>query len=263
MAENTVVFYEGPSTFDGSPIVGVLTGLALRSKNDKTGDMLQVWILHGEQSPTDAIISGADAAMCGDCGLRGDGKHGRGCYVTYWQAPMRIWSRLPDRPRVSPRWLGRRIAGEKLRLGAYGDPVAIPLKVWRQVLEFGARPIGYTQRWDRCDDGYRSFLMASVLSTVALEAARARGWRTYRVRGPKDDVLEHEMVCPASHESTHALTCAECMACGGGRMAARDVVIMAHGKPGNLAAFGVSLTPEQRARLTGRPPKRAIALLPV
>lgn len=263
MNENSVVFYEGPSALDGhTPIVGVLTGLR-GSLNRKTGDMLQAWILVRDIDPTAAIKSGGDAAICGDCALRGDREIGRGCYVTYWQAPLKIWQHLGNMRRMDPFNLARSLTGSRIRLGAYGDPTAIPVTIWRDLMWRSNGVIGYTQQWRVCHVGYRAFLMASVLSTVDAAEAQALGWRTYRVRGPKDALLEGEVVCPASVEAEHKATCDACMLCSGtlgGRRA--NPVIMVHGKAGNFKAFGVPFPDRIRVLMTGRP-KNTIALRPV
>lgn len=246
---NSAVFYEGASQLTGAPIVGVLTGLAIPSRNAKTGDMLQAWMLAADQSPREAIERGKDDAICGDCSLRGDGVYGRGCYVTFWQAPLRIWLALPKMPRIGPGMLSHRLRHEYVRLGAYGDPTAIPVETWTTLLRSAAGAIGYTQQWKVCDDGYRAFLMASVLSTVDQADAVARGWRTYRVRGPLDRLLPGEVVCPASNEADHKLSCAECMLCSGAASDRRaNPVIIAHGKPTNLRAFGVKPPTTRRSR---------------
>lgn len=261
MRPNSAVFYEGPSLIDGTAIVGVLTGLRLRCRNAKTGQLLQAWILVRDLSPMEAVRSGRDAAICGDCALRGDGAVGRGCYVTYWQGAFRTWMALAKDPRVAPGRLAPQLAGKAVRLGAYGDPAAIPAQVWRSLLSQASGSIGYTQRWRVCGDEYRRFLMASVLSTVAQAEAAALGWRTYRVRGPRDPLLPGEVVCPASAEAGHKLTCEACMLCNGAKGDRRaDPAIMVHGKAGNLKALGVPLPQAFRDKLTGRP--RIIPLVP-
>ena len=45
------VLHEGPSPFDGQPIVSIAT---LHSSNRKTGDMVQTWILPRDLHPLDA-----------------------------------------------------------------------------------------------------------------------------------------------------------------------------------------------------------------
>ena len=79
---NRAIFYDGPSQLTGQPILGVVTGLAYASNNAKTGAMLQAWILLRDASPSAAIASGDDEAICGTCALRGPaGARGRRCYV--------------------------------------------------------------------------------------------------------------------------------------------------------------------------------------
>lgn len=257
---NAVVFYDGPSALNGAPILGVLTGLVYESKNPKTGDMLQAWILLRDLSPREAIASGEDAAICGDCSLRGDGVYGRGCYVTYWQAPARIYSAIDRAPRIPPSGLTTSLRGRRVRLGAYGDPVAIPAGVWATLLRFTSGSIGYTQRWRTCAPVYRTFLMASVLSTVDRDEARARGWRTYRVRGPQDPIGPEECICPASEEADHKLTCYDCLLCDGAKSSRANPVIVVHGKPGNYAAFGLA---PPTGKFPGRPRRPIIELRPV
>lgn len=58
------VFYDGPSALDGAPIIGIAV---LHSKNRKTGNMVQTFIIRADQSPLEAIATGDDASICGDC----------------------------------------------------------------------------------------------------------------------------------------------------------------------------------------------------
>lgn len=92
-----MIVHEGPSPVDGSPIVGILTGVTSPSANRKTGRMAQLWILPADATPLDAMRTGADAAICGSCPLRGtigtDGKRrvGRACYVNSTQPCLRVY----------------------------------------------------------------------------------------------------------------------------------------------------------------------------
>lgn len=63
-----VVFYEGPSRIDGAPIIGIAT---FGTSNEKTGNLVQTWILRSDVHPIDAINSGEDASICGSCPLLG------------------------------------------------------------------------------------------------------------------------------------------------------------------------------------------------
>src|SRR6184192_89621 len=79
---NGAILWRGPSRLDGSPVVVVATGLDAASRNGKTGDMVQVWILVDGQHPAMAVRSGADAGICGNCRHRGTGNGDRTCYVS-------------------------------------------------------------------------------------------------------------------------------------------------------------------------------------
>ena len=54
---NGFILGHGRSLIDGMPIVVVAT---IKSRNTKTGDMVQTWILRQDMLPTDAVKTGAD-----------------------------------------------------------------------------------------------------------------------------------------------------------------------------------------------------------
>lgn len=238
---NAVVFYYGPSQLTGEPVVGIISQLANPSGNTKTGPMAQAYILRPDMPPTDAIATGADRAICGDCALRGDGTEGRGCYVTWWQGPLMVYKNY--KAGLIPKadvWTARDyLRHRKVRLAAYGDPAAIHLNVWAALLSKAAGWTGYTQQWRTCDPGFKFYLMASCLKPADYHEATAAGWHTYRIRKPGGAVFPGETVCPASKESAHKLTCHDCGICQGSGTSRPNAVIVAHGKPGNLTALGV------------------------
>lgn len=181
-----VVIYDGPSRLTGERIFVIASA---RNGNRKIGRMLQFWILPAI-SPIVAVKSGRDAAVCGDCRLRGDG-HGNGriCYVEYFRAVENIWQsqRRADRTdRLDVERFAPRVAGLQLRIGAYGDPVAVPLEVWQPLLRVAGGWTAYTHQWRRDDvtSGFHTWCMASVDSELEQLQATARGWRTFRVRLP-------------------------------------------------------------------------------
>src|SRR4051812_20933218 len=81
-----VVLYAGPSMLDGKPIVAIANRIEDDSTNGKTGNMVQTWIMRSDMKPTDAVKSGEDSSVCGDCPHRpaNDGS----CYVLTFQAPL-------------------------------------------------------------------------------------------------------------------------------------------------------------------------------
>lgn len=225
----SLVFYRGPSVLDGEPIVGVATGFVAKSRNPKTGPMIQTWILRRDKSPTDAIIDGSDYSICGDCKLRGDGKFGRACYVTWWQGPLNVWRAFSSYPLLYTEDLRLTFMGASLRLGAYGDPAAIPFGVWEQMLTKAHGWVGYTHQWKTCDPRLKQFCMASVDTSQEREEASALGWRTFRCRPIDGPLLAREVICPASDEAGHKTTCEKCQLCRGTSRPAKDIVIQVHG----------------------------------
>src|ERR1035437_7187082 len=74
-----VELWRGTSRFNGKEIVVIAT---FRSRNEKTGNMVQVWILGARDKPTDAATGGKDATTCGPCPLRNRSSGGEGlCYA--------------------------------------------------------------------------------------------------------------------------------------------------------------------------------------
>ncbi len=232
MKPNGAILYQGPSLIDGKPIVAIATGIRGTSANAKTGAMVQTWILRADVSPVDAVKSGDDASICGDCKHRGNFKT-RTCYVTVVQAPRSVWAAYQRGryPAMSPDTVATLTAGRSVRLGSYGDPAAVPSTVWTALLATARNHTGYTHAWksDRVGADYRPFLMASVDSTAEYHAAIASGWRTFRVRAEWEPLEPREVVCPASAEANYRTTCERCGLCAGADKVAKSVAIIAHG----------------------------------
>jgi hypothetical protein len=225
---NSVILYRGPSELDGAPIVVVVSGLTKTSTNGKTGDLLQTWILRDDINPIAAVETGADASVCGDCPHRG-----AACYVNLGQAPLNVW-RTTHRGRYATaadldaiRAIG---AGRMVRLGAYGDPAAVPVAIWEALTERAAGWTGYTHQWRKAPQ-LKRFCMASADTPAEGFAARAQGWRTFRIRLADEPVAARlEFVCPASEEAGAKTDCASCKACMGSSAKAKaSPVIAAHG----------------------------------
>lgn len=250
MGELGAIFYQGPSLLTGDPIVGVLTGLQGGSKNAKTGPMAQAWILRADMPPMEAKRRNLDDAICGDCKLRGADGFDAICYVTPWLGPYNVYRHLPQYGVATWSELQALVEGRHVRLGAYGDPAAIPFEVWRTLLVTTAGFVAYTHQWRRCDRRLQTIAMASTDDAAETREAWAAGWRTFRVRAATELLLTRrrvlagrpvceplEIVCPASTEAGHRTTCQRCQLCRGASRPARSIVIVAHGKPGNLTAF--------------------------
>jgi hypothetical protein len=229
---NGVIIYRGPSRLNGKPIVVVATGLKHNSENDKTGDMVQTFILADNEKPLLAIYNGKDEAVCGDCPHRYVNGAGT-CYVNATNGPSGVMRAIQNESyqQVTPEQASELVAGRVVRLGSYGDPVAVPLAVWDALLSKAAGWTGYTHQWRKSlARGFNRYCMASVETPKQTAFAKRRGWRWYRIRENEDDpLLPGEMMCPASKEGGKRLTCQQCGACSGGDPRKASPAIIAHG----------------------------------
>lgn len=227
--------WRGPARYTRQEIVLIATGYDRPSSNEKTGPMIQTYILVAGESPVDAVKTGADRAICGDCSFRpllAGPNDSAACYVNKGHGPLAVWRAwtLGRYPKIDPREAGAHAAriGRPIRIGAYGDPAMVPVHVWRQLLSKGSRHTGYTHQWKRAPF-LKGLVMASVDNPVERIEANAQGWRTFRVG---DETLAGEISCPASAESGKKTTCAECRLCDGTRGPndhRKDIAIRAHG----------------------------------
>jgi hypothetical protein len=231
------------STLDNRPI---LVALSDTSKNRKTGQMVQSWILRDRVSPIQAVKSGGDSSVCGDCPRRW--YLGGDCYVVPGRGPLNIWRSIKGhygenssaRPLdlVSPP---RSLVGRPLRLGAYGDPALVPFPLWERIMLAlkVERWTGYTHQWRTCDPRFQNLVMASCDSENDRLEAHEAGWRTFRVRSVSEPVLPGEFMCPASNEAGKVRTCETCFACTGGNVARVSPVIVAHGPRNQKGLVGL------------------------
>jgi hypothetical protein len=208
-----IELWRGASAFDGEPIVALAI---FHSSNRKTGDMVQTYILRQGIKPTDAVNTGADASICGDCPHRKQADGTRSCYVNVGQSVNAVM-RAHDAgryPAVPLSAAADMVRGRGVRLGAYGDPAMVPASVWRAFISRASGHTGYTHQW-RTAPEYRDLCMASVDSEAEARMAWAQGWRTFRVREESDATIPGEVVCPAGEEGGKRTICDRCRLCSG------------------------------------------------
>jgi hypothetical protein len=226
----STIFYRGPSMIDGAPIMGIASGLSGSSDNIKTGRMIQTWILRADISPLEASRQGKDVSICGSCKMRHN--LGGACYVQLFQAPQSIFhaaaaGRYLEYPALKPAQLRRfNLAFKKLpvRLGAYGDPAAIPEKGWLPIMTRAKRNTGYTHQWmNSAAQWLRPWCMASVETIEEKELAASLGWRTFRT-GADEKPGRDEIRC--LNQLEEYIQCDECMVCNGQQ---KNVYGLVHG----------------------------------
>lgn len=236
---NGLIVYEGPSRINGAPIAVILIGIKTKSKNTKTGHLVQSYIIRTDVDPVTAAREGLDSAICGQCEHRPKlaKKTGKApCYVNLGHGPLAVFNAYHRGAykRVTPTEAAAIIAGLVLRLGTYGDPFAARVGLWEELTQHTAGHTGYSHQWKRRDfDAARwaRLVMASADSLDDAALANLNGLRVFRV-STGTDRKPGEVTCPASAEAGRRTTCAKCLLCAGTSNAARDVVIADHG-PGH------------------------------
>jgi hypothetical protein len=250
-----IVIYRGPSMLDGSPIV-VLASTG--SHNVKTGSMVQTWIMRADLHPSEASARKVDSAICGSCPRR----HSLGgdCYVQIVHAPRSVWESWDRQGRPGENWadygaiipLQADALAHGLRLGSYGDPMAVPWQTWQDLIDAlnPRKIVGYTHQWERWENDpwfteewaiahvawFRAHVMASADSIQEAATARDLGWRFF-LAVPEAELLGDiepngrkilgAIQCPATR-SENPLTCDRCGACNGAGTGA-SVFLVEHG----------------------------------
>ena len=248
-----MIIYQGKSLLDGkTEIVCIATGVETTSNNTKTGDMLQTWVLNKEIDPISANRTGADVSICGHCMHKGQPKKPnenkgfakkRSCYVNLVFAPNQIFKtyKRGGYPIVQNRADIKDLGWEKIiRLGAYGDPAAVPRDVWEDLLKYSNGHTGYSHQiidsnlqLNQQFAPLADICMVSADTYEQAQIAWKAGFRTYRVVSDLSDIdRQKEILCPASKEAGAVTTCAKCKLCSGAKgkaQKARSVAIVVHG----------------------------------
>ena len=220
---NGYILQRGVSPIDGNPFVVIMT---MKTTNRKTGDMIQVWILRDDVNPVEAIATGDDYSICGNCPHRKQPDGTRSCYVNVGQAPLSIWKaykrgtygKLSD---LTPEMLH----GRKIRWGAYGDPALVSPVLFATLNEHAAGHTGYTHQWRQpWAQWCKRIFQASCDSFADYLDASAHGWKTFAVIAKGSQAYSGKL-CPATVTDSKA-QCATCSLCDGAKL---DIFVEAHG----------------------------------
>lgn len=228
--ETGFVLWEGNSPVDNAPIAAIAT---LSSKNVKTGNMVQVWIIRTDIEPRKAVKQGKDNSICGSCPF----KSGNGCYVRAEQAPLAVFKAYHRNKykRLSPSELSLVGIGRTVRIGAYGDPAMVPFWVWESVIKNSTGHTGYThqQKESFYDVRLNKILMVSADTLAESEKLNDLGIRTFTAISENEEVPGDQLVCP---NFTHGIQCAECKLCNGGQNG-KSIIAPIHGTQVKIVKF--------------------------
>jgi hypothetical protein len=241
----SAIAWEGRSLFDGDPISVVVSNIGnVYSKNPKCGKhMAQATILRTDIHPQDAVLTGKDYSICGNCKHRGHcatnsrGKlvSTRSCYVLL-KGIISVYHavRRGSYPRLDPRAISEQIRDRAvlrgtpaaLRIGSYGDPAAVPTWVWKDLASEVKTVTGYTHQWKHGDQALRSLMMASADTQEEAHEAQSTGWRTFRILTPDQKPASTETMCRNVRTGT---ACQVCGLCAGTAVKAKFVAMPLHG----------------------------------
>ena len=246
-----VIVYKGPSLMDGAPIAVIATNW-IASQNGKTGDMVQSFILRSDMRPMQALRSGEDRAICGDCGHRprlvasasplAIAAGNSACYVNVGQSPTSVYDAMTrgsyiDASNMTETEFSFLFSGYNVRMGTYGDPGAAP-HIWRAIVARATSRTGYTHQYDNgtVAEALRDICMASADSEAEAERLRAAGWRTFRVAPAVGwHKMKGEALCPASKEAGAVTSCDVCGLCSGAAGKGRASIMIPDHSPAGRA----------------------------
>lgn len=236
------ILYEGPGNYDGRPIVVIAT---TESANPKTGNMWQTWIMRQDIAPNQAVKSGDDYSVCGNCPLRPllwrDNGLEKPCYVRTFQAPLSVWKKYKRNGYPYPKIdfitqtglseIRRLLQGKGIRLGSYGDPSTVPFNVWESI-GVGSNEFthtAYTHGYLVPGFDERNLTIAMVsLDPITESMPVGLTGRSFRVINDTSQLRKGEILCPASKEQDYKTTCAKCGLCAGLGRSAKNIAIVTH-----------------------------------
>jgi len=218
------VIDRGLSPIDGQPYVAILT---LESTNRKTGNMAQVYILCENVNPVEAVQTGKDATICGDCPHRKQQDGTRSCYVNVGQGPNSVWKAYKRGAYAELNYLAlsQVLRHKRIRWGAYGDPSVIDPGTVIKLNRFAQGHTGYTHQWRKeFASIFTGIFQASCDGFNDYLEATSRGWKTFTVVN-KNASVAYAKQCPATVANSSA-QCKTCKLCDGAKI---DVFVHAHG----------------------------------
>ena len=184
-----VILYQGPSLIDGAPIVVIANRIVADSTNEKTGAMVQTFILRADMRPLDAARLGYDYSICGHCPHRPS--NAGSCYVIIGRSVESVFGAYKRGRYAVPHvdydvtLLPDLFADSIFRLGSYGDPAAAPFRGWQHATQLVRARNGYTHQW-REFPAFAALCMASVDSEAQATEARSRSCTERMWWAPED-----------------------------------------------------------------------------
>jgi hypothetical protein len=187
--------------------------------NTKIGNMIQIWFIPMEWVRQGKMLD--DQKVCFDC-QHGQSKE-RTCYVRDGVSNLGLLSKVRKFTRIQDKLTGysqeiendilTMCTNEKVRFGAYGEPILLGEDLVRKITAVSSGWTGYTHQWMRKESIWaRHYFMASVEGKFMNATAKRLGFRTFFV-GETDE--KDHITCPASAEAGRKVKCDKCTLCSG------------------------------------------------
>lgn len=231
--KDSVVIYKGISLLDNeTPIMVVMNGYNKDSQNTKTGPLVQIYILPIDILPKDAYFEGSPS-VCGDCKYNGN----NGCYVN-WANIRPIWNSARSQNPVSREITKEITRGLRIRVGAAGDPAAVPSSFWEDILSTCDTFTGYTHQWHNPEFASLSRLfVASTDSNEETKQANEKGFSCFEVFD-NEPPSDKSILCLATDETKTKdglpFSCSTCMLCNG-KGKGKNIHVQLHGASNTVA----------------------------
>lgn len=225
-----IILWRGPSAIDGTPIVAVANRFDAASQNDKTGAMVQTFIVPDPMAVGIEVTGTATAklndwlrktggqSICGDCPhawqrVEGASHFEKGsCYVMEYKSPAAVVGAVyrgsyPEAGVDFPAdWIPMLGAGLKIRLGSYGDPSAADPHPFIALVSRAAGRTGYVHMWKTKyfmrakanAEVLRPYVMASCDSVADYADATAQRYRAFLVTPKNADYSSRSLLSVGS-----------------------------------------------------------------
>ena len=234
--KNGLNLFKGKRLINNKKIVVIVTGLNAKTMNEKTGNMLQTWILHDDMEPHKAFkIKEYGETVCGNCPHAG--YNNNSCYVKWFQAPLNVYRAYKNNKYNYFNGDYEIFRNKSIRFGSCGDPSLIPLYMVKKMIDVCKNHTGYTHQWSNYFGiRFKGLFQASVDSFDEYLKASSLGFKCFYVKHESIEDPKNFIHCMASIEKGKKTNCNTCNLCDGSKA---DIVINAHGNTKNNVLLNV------------------------
>lgn len=232
-------YFRVNSQLDNQPIIVAVQ--MTDTANIKLGrEMRQVWIMPADVVPSAANGTKAQDSVCGGCWFKKTGA----CYVNmqtvnsvYRSVEAGNYTEL-DVSEADLSILADALCGQHVRVGAWGDPAAMPWEIMDTITKSAAGYTAYTHQTahPKFDDRYLSVCMVSAENPKVAAKYQAQGIRTFRPVLAGTALAASELTCP---NESHGMNCIECRLCDGGnaKRGNPSIAVTIHGADWKVKKF--------------------------